>query len=642
MSETAGSLIRKCRAEAKPKLNLDDLAEATNLNAGTISRMERRGSVTALRDPNVREQMLELFTRRHVPRSLIADLERVLELTLLTGGTTVDEDAELVGSIFRQLKKFNPPTKEAYKAELRSRKGVWEGYHFANEDFSPEGTGADFEDTLRSLSELANLAKVSTTNYDSRLALLTGSLHRYLANLPQAQKHLTEAIDLARRSGDQSLLADALTERGDYYRRSNRGQLPAAFEDYKNAREISLAQKNPEATAFNELRLASVGLTSGLAEIKLSDIGKTALELSDASLAYAIRNRRRQLERKSLEYKAWAFAIGGRPDKAVELQLDADGIARGLGVHKKELAKSITYLGGFYAMVDNVEAASQCFRDANSYVDDVVKEMRKPSDEVHVSEIILRGYIYLGLGSMEAKGTIHRSEREANLVQSLNISERLNDALASGRALQYLGESHLAAGNGRQAREQLRAAQFCYRDAGLQGLPIVGAGNPYYLASIILDFARLEYEDSKHPQAIELLDQASKIASEFKYREILLRAYLWKVLVLATQPEKQEEKQQIAGILDNIIQQWEPTYDYLVRVFIDTMKHNFESLNKSNREAASKLATIVLAQLNKQMRSPKFPNWAKDDLTHFLAWLKERQQGWNAIEGALKLPGRSR
>lgn len=222
-----------------------------------------------------------------------------------------------------------------------------------------------FDEAEDAFQNLEKIEENSVSNIKARLQLENSRILRYQGKIRTATTKFSHALELAQKAGDEILLADALRERGDFFRRSKQEDLLSALEDYERVYEIYKNRSNDTGKANAQIRIASILLTSGLLQYNNHD----AVRLCEESLKYAQIRRDDYLERKSLEYKAWAFSMSGNLDKALILQKTAHEIAlKNNNKKPKELAKSATYLAGFYLACGLDHEAEKMYGEADNFV----------------------------------------------------------------------------------------------------------------------------------------------------------------------------------------------------------------------------------------------------------------------------------
>jgi len=512
---SVGKALRECRRDAKlKKLTQQKVAEAVSLVPSYISKLET-GEIIPNFSENDIEKLIQLFRKYQVSETRIQEFTDAYTSSLVTGGAVSDQDSAIAQKIYSTLRNLDDKKKLAYRKELTDRNNVWHGINQTLNDF--QSGPISFREIMKVLDGLEETEDGSTSYIKSRLRLESSRINRYLGEVGAAKTKLSQSLELAKKTKNDALLAEILKERGDFYRRSDQGNLRAAMLDYEEARTIYENVKDNDGKANSQIRIASVYLTAGQPN--------DALQLCEDSLKYARMSRDIYLERKSLEYKAWALSMLGNFDKAIHLQLDAHEIASKSNNQPKELAKSATYLAGFYLICGLIEEAEKYYFAADNYVEQMLNtNSNNPNEE---KEIFIRVLIYLGLGTVKTQRPSERIEARSYLMKSLEFAEQSNDFLTLGRAFKQLGELDLVEGVQQGAQEKFESADLSFKRTGLDHI-----GNPYYLSNLGFDFIELDFRSNNNSRIAERLKEIQVIASKMGYREYSIRCRLWNAKLL--------------------------------------------------------------------------------------------------------------
>lgn len=616
-----GDLLRECRYDARPKITQGKVADVIHKDVSYITKIER--NVISLVFSGIEaEKIAQLFRENNVARPKIDSFLHACETARITGTTTQDKDSDLLQMIYKTLQEMDEQEKLAYRKELRDRNDAWYGLHQVNENFRQGKT--TFDEAEDNLQRLEKIEENSVSHLKSRIRLENSRVLRYQGKTGLATTKLSHAIELAQKAGDETLLVEALKERGDFYRRSKQEEIVGALEDYEQIYEIYEKQNNEMGKANARIRIASILLTSGLPKFN----SHTALNLCDDGLKYAKITRSSYLERKSLEYKAWTFFMMGKLDQALQDQLSAHKIVEEDNGEPKELAKSATYLAGFYLACGMPDEAEKWYAKADNHVKQIFRERGEGEEE---REIFIRALIYLGLGTIKSMRPTERLTARSHLEKSLDYANQSNDSLTYGRSLLHLGLLDLEEENYSAAKEKFEVARKSFKKSSLDR-----RGNPYYLSDLNLGCAELEYRLGHYEEAQPYLEEIEALASEFEFSEFLIKIRLFQAkLLAATDLQKNEEK--IIDLFLVALPEAQKTDIHILRNSLESILVCLELAYKEKKQAyAIEIINKLLEQTPKRF---PFETLKADHRKIIEAWMSNMRSlslDWNVFQKTLK------
>lgn len=611
---TIGELLNACRKDSKlKKLNLKDIAEVTGRDIGYLSKVENGKSAANFSRSEI-VKLAQLFRDNLVSDLLVEEFENISQAARIGSGQAMGEESDVSQMVYDTLHELSETEKTGYKKEIEIRNYVWHGLHLARQELDKQG----FESTLQTLERLERMERESANNLRARIQLLTSRMLRYLGHVQQAETILNNAVELARESGDEILWTETLKERGDFHRRHNQQHLNLALTDYQTAYNIFEKRKDEDGKAVQKLRMASIFLTASLPQ--------KAKPICEEVLKYAEMSRKEYLLRKSLEYKAWAIAMLGNPDVALELQLEAHKYA----IRTKELqeiAKSSTYLGGFYLSCGLVSEAEQAYKDADSNVD-VMLDMRESDD---AQELFIRCSIELGLGDVKLRQSGANSLARQYLDNSFQIAQRLNDQIHTGRSLLLLGELDLKEGDLEKACLRFQAARSLFEISGLPEDDQDAQPNPYYMSALELSCAKLELTAEKYPEATSHLEEAKNIAYRFGFEELSIKSHLWEARILVAK-DKYFDPKELANLVLLPMKGTLRKGPYLLKVIVGDIDRVLEFAHeKIPNLAVDTLNTLIDQEQQIWSLASKSTDKQHSTLENFFKRLKKHSADWDAM-----------
>lgn len=613
-------LLKECRKDAKPsKIAQKQIADILQKDISYISKVEK-GEIEPNLSGTETEKLAQLFRANKVSDDKIQEFIQACESARITGGIIPDKDSDVLKIIYNTLQELDEAEKQAYRKELRDRNDVWHGFHQTIIKF--QNNQISFDEAEESFQRLEKIEENSIRNVKARLQLENSRVLRYQGKIKPAITKFSHALELAEKAGDEILLADALKERGDFFRRSKQESLQTALEDYERIYKIYENRYNEVGKANAQIRIASILLTSGLLKHKNHD----AIKLCDESLKFAQIRRDYYLERKSLEYKAWALSMQGYLDKSVSLQLAAHEIVVKADREPKELAKSATYLAGFYLGCELLVEAERWYKEADEYIKEMFSNIGEASEE---KEIFIRALIYLGLGTIKMQRPSERIEARSYLEKSLDFADQSNDSLTLGRALRQLGRLDMIEGELSLAREKFETAKSAFKKYGLDSL-----GNPYYLSGLGFSFVELEYRSKNYPAAEEYINEIKALASKFNFQEYSVRSQLWRAFLLAIEDLKTNENK-VVDICFSALKDAAETDINVFRNSLNAITSDIEKLYKEEMQVEIiSFAKKIIKQAPEKLIM-KYKPQAKL-LEDWIEYLQSRVSEWEVLSKTLK------
>jgi hypothetical protein len=612
---TIGELLKQCRKASKlRKLNLKDITEVTGRDTGYLSKVENGLKVITFSRSEV-VKLAQLFRDNLVPDILVEEFETVAQTARIVSGQVSGEESDVSQMVYETLQELNELEKIGYKKELEVRNYVWHGLHLAIQELDQQG----FQLTLQNLQRLEKMEKESTNNIQARLQLMTSRMLRYVGQVKPAETKLNKAVELASDSGDEILVTQTLKERGDFHRRHNQKHLNMSLADYQNAFDIFEKRKDEDRKASQKLRMASIYLTAGLPQ--------KARPICEEVLKYAEIRRKDYLHRKGLEYKAWAMAMLGNLDLAVELQLEAHKFAIRTK-EPQEIAKSLTYLGGLYLLCGLVSEAEQAYNDADDHVDTMLNDMKESND---AQELFIRCSTLLGLGDVKRRQTGAGTLARQYLDESLQIAQQLNDQVHTGRSLQLLGELDLKEGALESAQLRFRAARSLFETSGLPEDEQDYQPNPYYISSLELSCAKLALTLENFSDAKSHLEQAKKISGKFGFEELFFTSQLLEARLLIAKDEYFDQ-QELVNLVHSPIKGALRKGPYLLKVIIGDIDRVLDLAHERNAGLAVETLNILLEQEKQIWSSVKTVGEKQQNtLDNFFRRLRKHFSDWDAM-----------
>ena len=176
------------------------------------------------------------------------------------------------------------------------------------------------------------------------------------------------------------------------------------------------------------------------------------------------------------------------------------------------------------------------------------------------------------------------------------------------------------------AHEKFEAAGSFFRKSGLSNIGDYDKCNPYYLSSLALTLAALNYKLGNYPQATQHLTEVDTIASEFGFCEHLVRSKLWKAKVLITQ-NLQKNQNKIVELYISALKEALPKGKYLLRNLLKVMAADF---NSSFREGYRDITKIVKPVIEKMDEEISIKSMTREQVTEVEIWSKKfRRITWS-------------
>ena len=327
--------------------------------------------------------------------------------------------------------------------------------------------------------------------------------------------NLNKALRMAKRHLQEipsSTIGDLHTTKGDIHRRN--GELRLSMNEYALASsfyaKIPDINERMKTLARIDRKMAGLNLYMGkpkVAEVLLYPSMRRSKKSNDISGI-----------KKAQQHLAWARALQGYYDEALSIHKEHNS---GFQVTTQrdylELAKSQSYYGEILRMCGNYQEAQKIFQfsldNLSNYAETILEE----------KESLIKGPIYVGLG--QTLIALKRSE-EANKI--------LTDSLVINKYAPYfLARTHIALGKLNMLVDSVKAAtHFQAADNLFSDL-----GNDYYVATILINRAQLEFYEKRYDEAHKWAREALKYSKENEgYTVHEIRANLWLGLIELAHP----------------------------------------------------------------------------------------------------------
>ncbi len=245
-----------------------------------------------------------------------------------------------------------------------------------------------------------------------RVLLRLARAKRLAGEITDAIGFLNEAELLAREHGEKErhLLANVYMERGNNYRRlsrwdKSRSEFNSCYRVFKEI-EIATGEKQAKFYAVIERKLAGTHLFEGQA--------LSALENCERSLYHCREIKDKKEEYKGLQHQAWAFAMLGRWDEALETHKYIVGTISKHPTDPFMAVKSKRYLGEIYRTCGVLRRAKEIFDEAENDLRILYRgQIRR--------DLLVYGMILLGQGTVYRALQTESKQAEKKLRESLDI-----------------------------------------------------------------------------------------------------------------------------------------------------------------------------------------------------------------------------
>ena len=609
--ESFGVLHRKCRQAAK--LTQAEIGTKLGKTAGTINRIENENGAALPTSSDIMI-LLNLFREKGVQESLLVSMEKAWELASnIDGKSQFSIENSTISLAIKTIEDLEEKDKIAFGKDLEAVIHLWRTYHEIDVNFLGFGKGYYYTEN-RYNSLLDEIKLVEPFYLEARARRKRGIQRRYLANIEVARRDYFESLEIARKLNDQIFEAVLLIDIGDLYRRSIIEELSQAIEYYKEADHIYDVLKidNP----IPKIKIASCLIIGG------NPID--ALDYCENGLKLAKMTGREDSERKAMEYIAWAKSMMGYFDDALEIQQNAHLKAIDMGLHPKDLAKSCNYLAGYYLDCGLFGDAEKCFEESLNYIKMMREKIPSESGE---KELFIRGCILQGLGRVCMEKSGKQLQAEKYLTESKDIGEQLNEYITVGYSNELLGKLNLMEGNLENARRKFLAAKIYYQKSGLSKIDQMDKCNPYRLTGLEISFAELELQSNNLSEAKLHINEAIKMASEYKFLGYQIVGKLW-----LTRIELLQSSSDVDNVLELSLTALEDTLKTGTYLLKSTLKiitdHILQHYNKNHDLAIKIVENITHLWPNeiKELKPNKDQNYVLDTFfntlgTYYNEWV---------------------
>jgi transcriptional regulator with XRE-family HTH domain len=579
------TILKECRGKAH--LTQAAVGKKISKSPGFISKLEAGDSQVKVPPVSDKKIIIDLFRQKGVTDAMLKALETAWDEVLRSGGSEKNTEEPLVQLVLKTLGELPDFDRKAFVNDLEQRIYLWRNYYQTMGEFQRDHI--NFSQAEMEYSRLlVQMGREIDIYLEPRLRLERARLRRYLAQNDGARFDLTDSLAIANRIKDPQLKLAILIELGDFFRRSD--DLTKSLECYKDADTLCIDNEINDAKP--KIRIASCHLVAG--------DPVTAMPYCEKGLQIARTTADAHLERKAQEYLAWATAMFGKYDKARETQLRLHLQAIHQHIHPKELAKTSCYLGGYDLLCEQYEESEKHYRESLSYIEQFEAANDKGTGE---KEIFIKSWVLLGLADacLHLPGQLHTADE--CLRESREIGRELNDVLTIARSDEHRGRLNLIEGDLVAARKCFDEARDRFEKAGMTPMDDKPNCNPYYLAGLELDYAKMEFlqngsaqehtgEAERIARALEHARNAERIADQFKFEGYLAKAHLWKARVLlAGQDPKIEQAMKL--VRDTIEKSVKYGTSHLHSILTAIEAHILE-IHKNNAGLALQLADSMI------------------------------------------------
>ena len=339
----------------------------------------------------------------------------------------------------------------------------------------------EFSGLLQELNETRGHGDAVTLR--KRLAVLDalGERHYRLSDFRMAQRHWTEALEIARKLNDRHAESNSLGNLGLTY--SDLGETRRAVELYEQALAIhrEIGDRRGEGIALGHLGNAYAALGES----------RRAIELYEQTLAIQREIGDRQSESMVLGNLGAAYQALGETRRAIELLEQALAIHREFGDRQSE-GNALGNLGVGYQALGESRRAIKLYEQALAIHREIGGRQAESKGLGNL------GLAYANLG--ETRRAVELYER------ALAIHREMGDRRSEGIALGHLGNAYAALGESRRAIELYEQALAIHREIGDRW----GEGRDLWNTSLALD------KPGERAQAIANAESALKIFEQIE------------------------------------------------------------------------------------------------------------------------------
>ena len=602
--------FRHCRSLSG--LTQREVGRAINKSGSTINKLEAGGKV-AVPDLTDTDLLIDLFRRKGVPEDELVKFKTSWEIAYGARRVSPTLDVSVVNVVGKVSEELIPQEQDALINDIKKISNLWLTFHRINEDF--DSSELSFSETEEKLTEIIDDIENGLILKASAL-FRRGVQRRYQGKNRQAERDFLDALFIIEyiRNVDPRFHIQVRIETGDHYRRMEAKERLKAKKHYSKAREIYTTLNDEKGQSIINLREASLSLGAGNPR---EDLG-----LCKKSLDFSRRNGERGIERKALEYLAWAYSMLGHLDEALSMQQEACEITMDLGLHAKEVAKSLRYLGDFYQQCGLIEEAEKAYLDADMFIRKTREKIEDPGEE---KEIILSGWVLLGLAGVYMKKPENRDDAYKCVNESLDIARELEDPVLIGLSYTKEGELYLEDERVNKAWKSFEDARYYFERSGISETGSQKNHNPYYISSLEMNLARLEFISKNNSEAREFLSSVIENAERFGFTEYLVRAKLFLAKINLFSPDHcLEEPHQL--YTDAVIEAI-PCGVYLLTNVLTAIKLDLFQLRKRDKDQALTLSNRILDNWPNELKS-LIDDRTSDLIAKWFAELREERDRW--------------
>ena len=610
-----GYYLKDCRTSLKPKVTQRQIADLFPKDPSVISKWESENESqrreVGFPTPLEKGILVDFFRKQRVSEDKIANLDLSWKEEFKQGLNLIElpEDELFAADLMKTIQGLPQQLAISVKQNITSIVHISDRFAQTVRQFDQGKLPFVWAEEVYSelLEESDHVFELEMAQFYLKRAMM----RRFMGNIKDALSDFDDSYAILKRQPDPNadLLRTLLIEYADCLSRINATHYPQALEFYNEVQKFN--PKDPRM----ERRIARIYIFSGNPE--------AALKHCQASLDIAVRNGKKEDERKALEHIAWALSLLGRLDQALAIQINALSMAEKMDHTDKELAKSHRYLGDYYLLCGDLKSAEENFRRASQYISSSRSKMKDGEVE---EEKLLRGPLLLGLATAYLSDPQKISEAERLLGISIDISKELEDISTYGIAQMRLGQIYLEKGRLDLADEQFQAAEKKFEQSGLTAIGDKQFCNPYLIAELDLQKAKLQVALNHSEKALDYYKEAEDLAENFGYGRILIDTLIGQELVrthLASQSYSD-----FVHAFELILERADAISPCLAGGVVDHIHVELDSIAKRDKERITLLAKKILKEWPKKSWGEQFNSASSDNVNSLMQYLRQMIPIW--------------
>jgi hypothetical protein len=241
-------------------------------------------------------------------------------------------------------------------------------------------------------------------------------------------------------------------------------------------------------------------------------------------------------------------------------------------------------------------------------------------------EMVLRGWVLLGIGSVMINLVDKRAEAQKVLGESLNIGVELEDTVSIGLCHLRLGELFMFEDNLDKANKQFELAKAEFEVSGLTRIGDAELANPYLITNLYLDLAELNFKLHKNQEAHAFAIEAQKLAIENGY--ILQKVEAILKMPLITIAGSSGNTEEIFKYYDSAIKETANASTLLLHKVLNKILSQLRRLGKNEPDKAKIYSTklldkwkVYLSAKSREKKEYQFLNeWAETIEKEIIRW----------------------